>query len=672
MAREDETTPTAARMEILARVPLFSCFTQEEIATLATLVEERTYLRGDTICTAGEAGDTFYVVLSGELDVWSAGADRRLINRLDAGDHFGEMSLLLGSHRAATVSVKRNARLLVLDKGAFDRYFAHNAKVLEYFARVLAQQLGTMSRGERVVPASLVVAVASEPGLRGKTLVASVLASLLGDVTSREVVLLRLQAGGRGPGGEAPLPLADVARESSDGIRRRLHADGPDVPPVLWVGPSRDGDPQSETEALSTLVVKLGEPFEFVVLDLPGAGPLSAAGVAVADVIVRLVDRMEVGPEEQAGSRTRTFAVVNRWNATSPAIPINHCEPFVVPDDPALEDLSPADQARWVRAHPTTPAGPSLARLARKIVGGSVGLALGGGAAFGICHIGVFKVLEDAGIPIDLLAGCSMGSIVAIGYAAGIRADRMLELARTHGTKLTTLSALFDVTLTRPGFLGGDRLVRIFAPMAGPVQDFEQLVLPCRTVATDIQTGERVTIGTGKIADGFRASSAVPMIWAPVVLDGRVLVDGGVADPVPADVVREMGGDVCIAVNAVPRLKKDVQTVLAKLYRSAKRFDPLSYLAGARDMPNMFDIIMNSMQILQYELGNFKAISADVRINPDLSAYTWIEFYRPEEMIERGAEAALRALPDIKRVVAERTRAKPKVPAAPAPVARVG
>jgi NTE family protein len=267
-----------------------------------------------------------------------------------------------------------------------------------------------------------------------------------------------------------------------------------------------------------------------------------------------------------------------------------------------------------------------------------------------------------------------MGSIVAIGYAAGLRADRMLELARTTGTKLKTLSALFDVTLTRPGFLAGDRLVKIFAPMVAPLEHFEQLVLPCRTVATDVETGERVTLGTGKITDAFRASAAVPMLWAPAVVDGRVLVDGGVADPVPAEVVREMGGDICIAVNAVPRLKKDVQTVLAKLYRRVKRFDPISYLTpGGRDMPNMFDIIMNSMQTLQYELGNFKAISADVRINPDLSAYTWIEFYRPEEMIARGAEAALRALPDIKRVVAERTRAKPKVPTAatPAPIASV-
>lgn len=651
----ESITPVPERVELLARIPLFSCFTAEELEVLTTLCVDVAYRRHDTICTAGEHGETFFVLVSGELEVWSADAVPRCINRLVAGDYFGEMSLLLGSPRAATVRVARNARLLSLDKAAFDRFFARNAKVLEYFSHVLARQLGGMARGQEFRAGTLVIAVDAAPGLRGKTLVATALATLLAGMTGREVLLARFQVAGREPGGDLPVELAELAREPVDAVRRRLRARADDVP-VLWIRPSRDADTDGEVEALSGVVTKLGDAFEYLVLDLPGTGgPLATAGAEVADVLVRIVDRVD-GPA--AGGATRTYAVINRYNPSSPILGINHCEPFVLPHDPALHDLAPAEQAHHVHANPTTGVAPTLQRLARKILGTTVGLALGGGAAFGLSHIGVFKVLEDNGIPIDLLAGSSMGSIVALGYAAGIRADRMLELARTNGTKLKTLSALLDVTLTRPGFLSGDRLVAIFAPMAEPIETFEQLVLPCRAVATDIQTGERVTIGTGRIADGFRASAAVPMLWAPVQLDGRVLVDGGVVDPVPADVVREMGADVCIAVNAVPRLKKDVQTVLARLYRNV---NPLTYLApGSRDLPNMFDVIMNSMQTLQYELGNFKAIAADVRINPDLSAYTWIEFYRPQEMIERGAEAAERALPEMKRVLADRLRANPR------------
>jgi NTE family protein len=130
-----------------------------------------------------------------------------------------------------------------------------------------------------------------------------------------------------------------------------------------------------------------------------------------------------------------------------------------------------------------------------------------------------------------------------------------------------------------------------------------------------------------------------------------VLVDGAVADPVPAEVVLNMGADLTVAVNVVPRMKRGVETVLSAWYRKVNAFNPLNYLVDAEDMPNLFDIVMNSMQILQYELGNFKAITADVLINPDLSDFTWIEYYRADELIARGTDAARRALPAIEKAI---------------------
>jgi NTE family protein len=141
------------------------------------------------------------------------------------------------------------------------------------------------------------------------------------------------------------------------------------------------------------------------------------------------------------------------------------------------------------------------------------------------------------------------------------------------------------------------------------------------------------------------------MVMTPVRVGHRVLVDGGVADPVPAEITREMGADLTVAVNVVPQLKRGVETVISSWYRTLNAFNPLSYLVESEEMPSMFDIVMNSMQTLQYELGNFKAISADVLINPDLSDFTWIEYYRAEELIARGADAARRALPAIEKAI---------------------
>ena len=101
-------------------------------------------------------------------------------------------------------------------------------------------------------------------------------------------------------------------------------------------------------------------------------------------------------------------------------------------------------------------------------------------------------------------------------------------------------------------------------------------------------------------------------------------------------------------------MKRGVETAISSFIRRVNVFNPLSYLADSQNMPNLFDIVMNSMQILQYELGNFKAISADVLINPDLSDFTWIEYYRADELIARGEEAAQRALPAILKALESR------------------
>src|SRR5207244_4244652 len=118
--------------------------------------------RGDTVCAEGDEGDTFFVCVSGELEVWG-GAPRRIVNRLGPGEFFGEMSLLLGGQRAATVTASRNARLLAVDKSVFEQFFLHNAKVLEAFSRVLSKRLAKMPRGEVIAKTSTTIGVTGAP-----------------------------------------------------------------------------------------------------------------------------------------------------------------------------------------------------------------------------------------------------------------------------------------------------------------------------------------------------------------------------------------------------------------------------------------------------------------------------------------------------------------------------
>jgi NTE family protein len=642
----------AARAELLERVPLFSYLSPPEREAVADLLREVSYAKGDLICTEGEEAQSFLIIMSGEVEI-VAGEPERLINRLRAGDFIGEVSLLMGGPRSATARVSRAARLLELDREVFDRHFKANARVTEHFARVLSQRLASSHRVDAGARRTLSVGVTAEPGLRGKSLVASVLAGFLKDFSGSEVLLLRVTPRGDPRGPHAVVPaLTAFSQAPAEQIRSQIKLGGVD-PAEITIEVDPSGQAALLSDSFAVLLDKLGVTFPYVVFDLPSTPePVRRAAEQVCDATVCIVEGMQGIPAPSENGASPKYNVVNLFNDRSIPLPLNRCDPYVLPFEPALTSLDGLGALAHLRQNRRTTASASMRRLARKILGRTLGIAVGGGAAFGISHVGVFEVLEANDIEVDLLAGTSMGSIVACGYAAGLRASDMRAIARRIGNVPTTLSAL-DFTITKPGLLAGKRLIDIFAPLIGDVETFEQLQLPVQFVATDIRSGEAVHMGTGRLDQAFRASASVPMLWSPVKRDGRVLVDGAIVDPVPAKLVTDMGADICIAVNVVPPLREGVETVVSRVFRRLNLLNPLSYFGDSRDLPNMFDVAMNSIQMLQHELGNFKSISADIRIVPDLSEYTWIEFYRAEEFIERGVEAAEKALPEIRRVLAE-------------------
>ena len=221
-----------------------------------------------------------------------------------------------------------------------------------------------------------------------------------------------------------------------------------------------------------------------------------------------------------------------------------------------------------------------------------IGLALSGGGARGAAHLGVIRVLEENNIPIDYIAGTSFGSIVGGMYAAGMTVDEIeAELAGIDwGEMFDDLPPRSDRSFRRkrdddlyrarfkPGFNDGEldlprgliqgqkidlELTRLVLPV-GSVEDFEDLMIPFRAVAADIATGEEVVLSSGDLAIAIRASMSIPAVFTPVELDGRLLVDGGIANNLPISVVRDMGADIVIAVDIGTPLatKEEIDSVL--------------------------------------------------------------------------------------------------------------
>ena len=251
-----------------------------------------------------------------------------------------------------------------------------------------------------------------------------------------------------------------------------------------------------------------------------------------------------------------------------------------------------------------------------------IGLALGSGGARGFAHLGVLKVLHDEGISIDLIAGSSMGALVGSFYASGISIDRLYQFALAFKRKY-----YLDFTVPKMGFIAGNRvkeLIRLFTHR----KTFAELDIPVAVVATDLYDGKKVIFKDGPVADAVRASIAIPGIFVPEKIDGRLLVDGGVVDRVPVSVVKEMGADIVIAVD-------------------------VSHVKRNEDITSIFDVILQSLDIMQDELVHHREIASDVMIRPHVEQYNSRAFTNIKEIIEIGEKEAIQHVEKIHRLIAQ-------------------
>jgi len=263
-----------------------------------------------------------------------------------------------------------------------------------------------------------------------------------------------------------------------------------------------------------------------------------------------------------------------------------------------------------------------------------IGLALSGGAARGLAHVGVLDVLKQEGIPIDMIAGTSSGAVMGAVYASGQDTGKMIENALDAGWK--RMAPLIDPSLPRTGFIKGRKIKNLLSSFLGGNIKFSDLKIPFACVATDIDTGEEVVIDSGLVLEALRASISIPGIFTVVKREGRYLVDGGLTTPVPVNVVKQMGADFIIAVNVNP----DVSGRMGKTYRQR---------VEAHKEPNIFQIMMQSIYITTYAVARNSLIDADIVIEPDLTNIGAGDFSKAQELITRGQQAAQEAIPEIKK-----------------------
>ncbi|MGF7185122.1 NTE family protein [Desulfitispora alkaliphila] len=249
-----------------------------------------------------------------------------------------------------------------------------------------------------------------------------------------------------------------------------------------------------------------------------------------------------------------------------------------------------------------------------------VGLALGSGAVKGYAHIGAIKALKKANIPIDVVTGTSAGAVVGSFLAADldweILEGLVCQINRGH---------VVDITVPRVGFVEGKRVYQLLKVLTKNYT-FDQLTVPFTAVATDIEAGELVELNTGEVAKAVRASIAIPGVFKPITIDGKVLVDGAVMERVPVLQARKLGADIVIAID----LKQKTRKIKVR---------------------SIIDIMIQSLELMEGKVDDNWKNAADILIKPELPHVSTFDFRIAQQFIDIGEEVMEKNIDKIKSMI---------------------
>jgi predicted acylesterase/phospholipase RssA/CRP-like cAMP-binding protein len=475
---------------MLARNPLFDGLEPDELGELAWLMRPRRFGPGESICVAGETGTSLFLIADGLAGVVrSEGDEARVVARLRRGDVIGEMSLMTGEPRSATVVATTETNALELDQKDFAALIARHPRILENVSKILSRRLAeTTARSSR--ERSRGEAVGLLVGAAGARLVPDIM---------------------RATGAASPRPVASVD------ARLALEA------------------------ALGPLDDLLGENGTVVLVASTDTRTLPAVADSVDRLVALALDEAELAElasalDGTAGGGRQIELVI----AADSARASKRMQKAVPANASLLRVLGPG----------MPPPAADLAWLGRHLSGTKLGLALGAGGAKGYAHVGALQVLEEAGYTVDCVAGSSIGAIVAAFLALGMSSAE-IDLALRDAFRPEVVSELFKLSLSGAS-TGLETMAQILREKTGE-QDFEATLIPLVVMTVDLNARSPAPVTAGPLWEALLAATAVAGLFPPFERDGQRLVDGLALVPVPVDAAVSAGADVTVSVNLLSR-----------------------------------------------------------------------------------------------------------------------
>ncbi len=687
----------ANKYQVLKQIPIFSKLNWFELHSVASKANFIEFKKGDIVCLEGAPPDALYCVVSGRLHAYKTrpNGDRESVELILRGMHFGIISLLTGEQHSLTFQAINDCIILKINKDDFMAILKAIPRLGIEFSRSLSRRIRSQVIRPKSIFESTIISIYSAVKGSGSSTFAVNLAFSLARETKRKVIYINILSGANSvsteptksyetsPRWKKPaVALKDIIGDHEK-IAHNIHA--ADLP-VALLSVSVNPQEQGVVRQISQFISSLANDFHYVVVDLPNDMDDVVLETLIQSDLVLLVSVDQKEDLLLAGHVLERLKEVLKGHFDKDKVQVilsclrpkcylsfeevnkilNYQVTGVLPfiDPSELKQPVVSDYLTVLMPNAHSEYAKTVTHLARKIGGVLVGLVLGGGAALGVAHVGVIRVLEKEGIPVDVVVGSSMGALIGALWASGKNADQ-LELVAREFEKKKSLSKLMDPGFPKSALMKGNAIERWLRKHMG-TKTFHGNRFPLKVVAYDLLQREEIVISQGSLVDAVRKSIAIPGVIAPILEDHKLIIDGGVLNPLPTNVLAGLGIKKIIAVNVLQSPADAVRGYAIEQAQEAEnskvRFlpDPGKYLGiHAQRMlrklfwPNISDIIVRSLQATEYVISQQSATQADIMIHPDLAGINWFELYQVNRLLRCGEEATYKLLPEIKKLVQE-------------------
>ncbi len=699
------------KLAVIKQIPLFSGLNWFELNRISRRVDVVDFNKGDIICKKGDPADAFYAVVTGRIYSYAinSAGQKEDVDFILRGMHFGIISTLTGENHTHTYEAINDSVVVKIDKDAFAALLKTIPKLAVALSQSLSQRIRSHSTGVRNTQECTIISVYAPVKGTGSSTYAANLALTLRNQTDKKVLLISLSSDLNAPLVNMTDIVYDHQKISAAIQKEKLNLD------VLAV--KFDAADQGILPRIGQLISSPVNDYSYIIFDLPNQLDNIVLKALVQSDIVHLMTlerEYDLGLtrcviddlSQQLKDRFQTDKVqvliggVKGDDLTPDEIKkiLNYDVFFKLPSLKPTEYDSQIvfNGFSIVKVDPHSEYALVLQRLSRQISGSLIGLVLGGGAALGLAHVGIIRILEQEKIPVDVIVGSSMGALIGSLWSVGYNADELEKFAREFEKKSGMLS-IFDPPFERAltvllimlllvifhlyvlAFLCMFLLVPLALPISGLVRGqainrwlwgklgdrtFHDSKIPFKAVAYDLHRREEIVIDTGSLVEAVHQSIAIPGVLRPITTENRLIIDGGVLNPLPTNVLVDMGVRKIIAVNVLQSPQEvawsqDLHNEHMKQQEKISfKVDPLAFVTfrlgrfiGKAFTPNIADIIVCTLQASEYILAEASSKQADVLIHPDLKGINWFELYEVQKLIARGEEAALTHLPAIKALV---------------------